>query len=205
VVPGGAIGGGEVYVPAASLDGDTGLLPSGHIFVGSKAPWWEIRDGLPRFDTLPPGYPVDPIPTRPPLDPDEGEIRGSCLCGGVAFTVKGPPQQAWMCHCLRCRKARGALHACNAFFPAEAFRFTRGEELVESYKVPEAERFMQHFCRRCGGKLPRPNLQRGTVVVPMGTFDDSPGLAPQGHIFVASKAAWEEIPDDLPQYAAYPG
>ncbi|MGI4959803.1 MAG: GFA family protein, partial [Janthinobacterium lividum] len=29
------------------------IRPSMHIFVGSKAPWFEITDGLPQFDELP--------------------------------------------------------------------------------------------------------------------------------------------------------
>jgi hypothetical protein len=37
-------------VPAGLLDGDPGVRPALHIFTGSKAPWWEIRDELPQFD-----------------------------------------------------------------------------------------------------------------------------------------------------------
>jgi hypothetical protein len=29
---------------------DTGIQPSVHIFVGSKAPWFQITDGLPQHD-----------------------------------------------------------------------------------------------------------------------------------------------------------
>ena len=47
----------EVCMPAGSIDGDPGVRPSVHIFVGSKAPWYEIADGLPQFDRFPPdGY-----------------------------------------------------------------------------------------------------------------------------------------------------
>jgi hypothetical protein len=38
---------GRVVVPAGSLDGDPGIRPRYHIFAGSKAPWFELRDGLP--------------------------------------------------------------------------------------------------------------------------------------------------------------
>ena len=31
------------------IDGDPGIRPSMHIFVGSKAPWTQIADGLPTF------------------------------------------------------------------------------------------------------------------------------------------------------------
>jgi hypothetical protein len=37
-----------------TLDNDPGLRPSFHVFVGSKAPWFEITDDLPQFDALPP-------------------------------------------------------------------------------------------------------------------------------------------------------
>ena len=40
-------------VPLGGLDQDPGGRPEAHIFVGSKAPWFEIRDGLPSFETWP--------------------------------------------------------------------------------------------------------------------------------------------------------
>jgi len=36
------------------LDADPGIVPRGHIFVGSKAPWFEIADDLPQSQG-PPG------------------------------------------------------------------------------------------------------------------------------------------------------
>lgn len=36
-------------VPMGSLDDDPGFRPERHIHVGSKAPWDEIHDDLPRF------------------------------------------------------------------------------------------------------------------------------------------------------------
>jgi len=37
------------------LDDDPQVRPLCHVFVGSKAPWFEITDSLPRYETLPPG------------------------------------------------------------------------------------------------------------------------------------------------------
>jgi hypothetical protein len=42
-----------------TLDDDPGLLPSCHVFVRSKAPWYEIKDELPQFDAFPPTSVVD--------------------------------------------------------------------------------------------------------------------------------------------------
>src|SRR5215813_13067124 len=38
-----------VHVPLGALDGAPRTTPSFHAFVGSKAPWYEITDGLPQF------------------------------------------------------------------------------------------------------------------------------------------------------------
>ena len=37
------------------LEADPGVRPTEHTFVGSKAPWHEITDDLPQYDTRPPG------------------------------------------------------------------------------------------------------------------------------------------------------
>jgi hypothetical protein len=34
----------------------------------------------------------------------------------------------------------------------------------------------------------------------MGAFDDDPGIRPQFHTYVDSRAAWDTITDELPQY-----
>ncbi len=39
-------------IPAGTLDGDPGIKPDKHIFIERKAPWDEIKDGLPQFDKV---------------------------------------------------------------------------------------------------------------------------------------------------------
>ena len=194
---------GLVFLPAGCMEEDPGERPGAHIFVASRAPWFEIRDALPRFEAYPPGVDVPAQPDRPPPDPAGPAPRGSCLCGSVAYVVEGQPIRARNCHCSRCRKARGAAHASNLVTAVDGVRFTRGAERVASYKVPEAQFFTQTFCRACGAPVPRIDRERNFAIVPMGTLDDDPGLRPQAHIFVGSKAPWYEIADELPQYEEY--
>lgn len=47
---------GLVSIPAGLFDDDPGSRPALHMFVGSKAPWWEIADDLPQFEEWVPGY-----------------------------------------------------------------------------------------------------------------------------------------------------
>jgi len=42
-----------VHVALGSLADEPAIRPRAHIFVGSKAPWFEITDDLPQFDELP--------------------------------------------------------------------------------------------------------------------------------------------------------
>ena len=52
----GASTGGRIdSVTLGTVDGDPGIRPRSHIFVGSKAEWHEIEDDLPRFEEQPPG------------------------------------------------------------------------------------------------------------------------------------------------------
>jgi hypothetical protein len=188
------------FVPLGNLDGDPGVRPEFHIFAASKAPWWEIRDALPEFAAFPPGIDAPAARDLEPHDEPGGGPRGSCLCGAVSFRVVAEPLRALHCHCGRCRKARGAAHGTNLVVPIEGVKFTRGEDELGAYKVPEARFFKQTFCRHCGSKVPRVDPDRGIAIVPMGALDDEPGIRPQGHIFVGSMAVWDAIHDELPRH-----
>jgi len=43
-----------LYVAMGSMEGNPACPPGYHIYVGSKAPWHEITDELPRYETEPP-------------------------------------------------------------------------------------------------------------------------------------------------------
>ena len=44
---------GKIRVPYGSLIDEPALKPTAHMFVGSKAPWYEILDDLPQHDEYP--------------------------------------------------------------------------------------------------------------------------------------------------------
>jgi hypothetical protein len=46
--------GAYVHVPLGALIDPPTIAPTAHIFVGSKAPWDVICDGLPQFEAFPP-------------------------------------------------------------------------------------------------------------------------------------------------------
>mgnify|MGYP001486543675 CR=1 FL=1 len=190
---------GRLEVPIGSLTTDPGVRPVAHIFVGSKLPWYRITDDLPQHATFEPGDDA-PVLDALPASPASGDRRGSCLCGAVHFVLAAAPITARNCHCSRCRLARAAAHGANLVAPHDAIRVTRGAEEIASYRIPDAQFFRQTFCRTCGGKVPRHDEGRGIAIAPLGGFDDDPGIRPDMHMYVASKAPWFEITDALPQH-----
>jgi len=191
-------------IPAGNIDGDIGRPLDSHIFVGSKAEWFDISDEAPQFDEYPPGYdsPTVPRPERPPAT--EGATGGSCACGALRWEFDAPAQRMGSCHCSRCRRARSAAFSTQIFMPAGQFRWLSGEDKLAGYKLPEARYFSTSFCRDCGSPAPRLLPDFGMAMVPAGCLDQDPGIRPQAHIFVGSKAPWLRITDELPQFEAMP-
>jgi hypothetical protein len=185
--------------PAGNLRGELGVRPQSHLFVGSKAPWYSITDGLPQHEEYPPEFGATGL-ARPQIEPRAGIVEGSCLCGAVAFEISGPSQRMVNCHCSRCRRGRSAAHATNVAYPSSAFRFTRGAQHVVEYKVPEARFFAVAHCKTCGSAVPRVSQERGIAIVPAGSLDTDPGVRPTAHIYVGSKAGWFTITDELTQH-----
>ena len=134
----------------------------------------------------------------------EKTLHGSCLCGAVRYTATGEAQRFYHCHCSRCRKASGTGHASNLFVKG-ALTWESGEDQVRTFKVPEAERFTNTFCKICGGRVPRFVEEYGVVFIPAGSLDDEPDLGPQARIFKGSRTAWSCDGSPLPEFDEYPG
>lgn len=128
-------------------------------------------------------------------------LRGSCLCGGIRYEIRGELRLPLNCHCSMCRKATGAAFRSRAAVASHDFRWIAGEELLSRYQSSPGD--IRTFCKVCGSSLvtffPASPNELGLA---LGTLDDDPGVKPQFHVYVASKAAWHEITDDLPQFSA---
>lgn len=131
-------------------------------------------------------------------------VKGSCLCGAVQYEVSGETKRFSHCHCQRCRKATGTGHATNLLMtPQAGISWLQGEDLLARYKVPEAERFYNCFCQKCGAPMPRVVPELDAVLIPAGSLDSKPPVSPQGRIFWDSRVDWS-CADGLPVYSEYP-
>ena len=49
-----SVGSEAAMLPAGAIDSPLPALPAAHLYVGSKAPWYDIADAWPQFEELPP-------------------------------------------------------------------------------------------------------------------------------------------------------
>jgi hypothetical protein len=99
-----------------------------------------------------------------------------------------------------CRKAHAAAYRSRVGVERKNFAWDSGEDLITWYESSPATR--RGFCSRCGTRLASEFTDSpGVLGVPLALFDGDPRVRPEMHIFVASKAPWHDICDDLPQFA----
>lgn len=129
-------------------------------------------------------------------------LEGGCFCGSVRYQLEGRLDKARCCHCSRCRKAfSGASSAYAELTPASTLRWIRGESSLSIYET--APGWAMAFCAVCGTTLC--GLLHGQVHgLTLGSVDGDPGVDIAMHIYVASKAPWDHIGGDAPQYPELP-
>lgn len=130
--------------------------------------------------------------------------QGSCLCGTVRFEIDGRFDRFFLCHCGHCRKDSGSAHAANLFSSSATLRWLSGQTQVRQYQLP-ATRHSKSFCLSCGSALPGLQMDGALLVVPAGSLDSEVPLRPDAHIFVASRARWDDALEQIPQIERLPG
>ncbi len=126
-------------------------------------------------------------------------MRGSCLCGGVVFELECFVQNTTHCHCSMCRKFHGAAFATYGVVPREKFHWLSGESLLRHYQAKNNT--VRTFCGHCGSSLMYQTEPGSAYLdIALGTLDESVTVAPEAHIYTASKAEWFTITDVLPQF-----
>jgi len=129
------------------------------------------------------------------------KIFGECLCGKVQYEVNAPLCRADHCHCSMCRRQHGAAFATYADFNPSDFRWVAGESDIKIYELPSGSGWC--FCTECGSTLA--GSEKGEIAsITLGTVNGDPGIKPESHIYVGSKAQWYSIPDDLPRFNERP-
>ncbi|MGI0115830.1 GFA family protein [Zooshikella sp. RANM57] len=126
------------------------------------------------------------------------EHFGSCLCGDVEFKIDGDFESFYLCHCKRCRKDTGSAHAANLFSTTAKITWLSGEDKTTLFNL-SSTRHVKCFCSVCGSALPSVQMNGKLLVVPAGSLNSQLLIKPNAHIFVSSKASWDECLDNIPK------
>ncbi len=128
---------------------------------------------------------------------------GGCLCRAVRYTLLAAPLSVQHCHCSQCRKGFATLSAQGAVIRRRDIEIT-GEDQLTAYRSSPS--FEYRFCRTCGSRIfAYEDRETELMYLMPATLDGGahPGHPrdKECHIHVASKAAWDNIGDGLPQFA----
>lgn len=119
---------------------------------------------------------------------------GACVCGGIQFAIDAALTDVYVCHCSICRRNTGSNGIAVVVFPNKAFRWLRGQELVATWKKPGHD-WQTWFCSVCGAPVPGEN-DATRMFAPAGSITSGgEALQVRHHIYVGSKAVWDEIGD----------
>jgi len=124
-------------------------------------------------------------------------ITGECFCGDINYKIEGKLRDARSCHCSRCRKAFSSQASAYALVESHEFEWLAGQDLLTTYSSKHG--FGLQFCSQCGSTLC--GIYNGSVHgVTLGCLNGEPEIEIGRHIYVASKASWEVIPEGVIQY-----
>jgi hypothetical protein len=124
-------------------------------------------------------------------------LKGSCLCGGVAYKADAPLSPIVHCHYETCRKAHGAAFSSIASVPRESFRWTKGQELLGAFESSPGK--TRKFCTRCGSQLIAERADKDTVMLRLGCLDTPVMQTAIAHIWRSDAAAWYDPRVQVPE------
>lgn len=124
---------------------------------------------------------------------------GECNCGAVQFEIDADLSSVYVCHCSICRKSTGSNGIAVVVVPNEQFRWVRGQDHIVMWEKPGTT-WQTWFCRVCGSPVPGRNDPK-RMFAPAGSITHGgDSLRVAHHIWVGSKATWDEIGDDGRQH-----
>ncbi|KAI0267060.1 Mss4-like protein [Gloeopeniophorella convolvens] len=145
------------------------------------------------------------------------ELKGSCHCGAVAFTVQSStPVPYQLCMCSICRKVGGVGGSINLGAHAHTLQITKGKADISIYKAvlnrdtPQEKRASseRHFCSKCSAMLWLWDETWPELLHPFASAIDEPELKPPEEMTVlmtGSAPAYVRLPEgNKKTYKAYP-
>lgn len=126
-------------------------------------------------------------------------ISGQCNCGEVSFEVHAAVEDVFVCHCSICRRSTGGSGIAVTIVNCENFVWVSGVKAIKTWRKPNHD-WETSFCQSCGTPVPGRN-DAENMYIPVSLLGSGvENLKVAHHLFVGSKATWEEIGDSGRQH-----
>ncbi|KAI8922199.1 Mss4-like protein [Powellomyces hirtus] len=139
------------------------------------------------------------------------QFNGSCYCGKVKYSAKGPLLFSAYCHCTICQRISGAPYVHAVGFPPENLKITAGTEYLSP--VQSSDSVTRYHCTACHSHVYGDGSEESFRFrhVLSGTLErDGSGriigyenVAPQYHIFYENRTPVTDCKDGLPKWAGF--
>lgn len=128
---------------------------------------------------------------------------GSCLCGGIKYSINGDLDLIVNCHCQYCRIAHGAEFVPVAIIEAGKLEVLEGDELLSKFEVPNAGAF-RCFCSTCGTRLFNHSPAANMISLFPATLEESADLTPIANVNMESSNKGFVQTNGLPSFDTFP-
>jgi hypothetical protein len=138
---------------------------------------------------------------------DEGifSLAGGCTCRAIRYELSSAPIFVHCCHCRWCQRETGSAFVINALLEADRVVLTAGTPNVVLTPSNSGKGQKISRCPTCCVAV-WSNYAGGRDAirfVRVGTLDEPGRLAPDIHIYTASKQPWVLLPEGVPAVPEY--
>jgi hypothetical protein len=129
------------------------------------------------------------------LSTGDEQLTGGCACGAVRYRLAAAPIWVHCCHCTSCQRETGSGFAVNALIEADRVELASGRPAPILTPSESGKGQTIWRCPDCQVAL-WSNYGGNAAIhfVRAGTLDRPGTIAPDIHIYTASKLPWVAIP-----------
>jgi hypothetical protein len=130
---------------------------------------------------------------------------GGCTCRQVRYRMTTKPLFVHCCHCSWCQRETGSAFALNAMIEADRVQLLAGDVVIVDTPSHSGKGQRIARCPTCEVAVWSNYGGAGDAIrfVRVGTLDEPARLAPDIHIYTASKQPWLTLPPDTPAEDEY--
>lgn len=135
------------------------------------------------------------------LDEASQQRTGGCQCGAIRYTVTGPINALYVCHCRECQKQSASAFGVSAVVDGKHFQLAGDAPLKWSRLADSGSTIDCYFCRSCGSRLWHQSPNSDAIRIKAGSLDEPVDLRQAIHIWTSRKVAGVIIPGTAQQFA----